>query len=168
MTEARTPDSLSGLRALAFFTADHAAVVDGKAYINGAFFNRINQPAYPAQISIAIVALLEAPPEAFLQDHQFAIEMVDGQGDRLPTPVRIEGNLRAAPSPDLKQGESMKMPLAVPLDGLIIERVGDYMFLLFINEDEVARYEIQATQVGIIAQPFTQAPSGDSDATQDE
>ena len=57
MTQTRIGDSSDGFKVLAFFTADHAVVEGGKAYINGAFFERIYQPAFPAQISIAVVVL---------------------------------------------------------------------------------------------------------------
>ena len=168
MTEISGGESLSPFKVLAFFTADHAVVENGKVYVNGGFFDRILQPAYPAQISIAMVAMLEVSPEAFLQDHKFAIEMRDGVGNALPAPVRIEGGLRVAPTPDLGRGEPTKVPLAVPLDGLTVERAGDYLFVLTISGNEVAHYKVRAVQMGMVLQPSSQISSGDSGGSEEE
>lgn len=163
MTEARNADLFE---VLAFFMADHAVVENGKVYVNGGFINRIYHPVYPAPVSIAVVAQLKVSPEAFLQDHMFAVEMEDAAGDKLD--LKIEGVLRVAASHDSKPGEPMLVPLAVPLTGISLERAGDYSFVLSVDENEVARYEIRAAQVGIIAQPLPQSPPGDSGGPQEE
>jgi hypothetical protein len=168
MTEINNVSSSGSFEVLAFFAADHAAVENSKVYVNGGFFDRIYQPAYPAQISIAMVAVLEVSPEAFLQDHKFAIEMTDQQGNTLPTPVRIEGGFRVAPTPDLRPGDPTKLPLAVSLDGLTIERAGNYLFVLKVDGNELDRYEIRAAQVGLVSQPFTQVPGGDGGAPEEQ
>ena len=48
-------------KALALFTADHAAVENGKVYVNGGFWDVLNQPSYPAQVSISLVAVISVP-----------------------------------------------------------------------------------------------------------
>jgi len=166
MTETRSSDTSTGFEVPAFFAADHAVVENGKAYINGAFFNKIYQVGYPAQITIAVVALIKVPAEAYLQDHRFAIEMEDGRGNKLD--FKIEGDFRVAPLPDSRPGEPAMMPIAVPLSGVILERADNYVFILSIDENEVARYEVRAVQVGIIMQPPLQAPSGDSSDSEEE
>lgn len=160
MTETRRRDSSTGFQALAFFTADHAVIENGKAYINGGFFDRVFDASYPLQISIAVVALIKVSSEEYLRDHRFAVELEDARGEKLD--LRIEGDFRVAPSPQAKPGESAVMPLAIPLNGLSLERAGDYSFVLSINGREIARYELHAMQMGLISQQFQQIPTGDN------
>jgi len=43
----------------AFFTADHAEALNGKVYLNGGFWNRLNYPQHPAVIpTMALVAVV--------------------------------------------------------------------------------------------------------------
>jgi hypothetical protein len=167
MTEINGGESLSGIEVLAFFTADHAVVENGKAYINGGFFQRFYHPSFPAQISIAVVALIRISPEEFLRDHTFVVEIEDADGNKLPD-FRIEGTFRVAPSPDSRPGDPGQMSLAIPLSGVSLPRAGDYWFVLSIDGDEVARYEVRAAQVGVLAPSISQAPPGDGDDSQEE
>jgi len=50
--------------------------------------------------------------------------------------------------------------MAYPLDGLILERAGEYCFTLSIDGNELNRYRIRAIQSPPIQLPFD-APSGD-------
>jgi len=156
-----------GFEVLAFFTADHAAEANGKVYINGAFFERIYDTSFPAQLSIAVVALIRILPEEFLQDHTLTVEIEDDAGDRIPD-FKIEAGFRAAASPDARPGDSAQMPIAVPLSGVSLPRAGDYWFVLSINGGEVARYHVRAAQVGVLTQQFSQVPQGSDDDSQEE
>lgn len=167
MTEFAPAGSSDGLEVLAFFTADHAVEVGGKVYINGAFFERVYDTSFPAQVSIAVVALLKISPEEFLRDHTFTVEIEDEGGEKLPD-FKIEAGFRIAPPPDAQPGDPAQMPIAIPLSGVSFPRAGDYAFVLSIDGEEVARYGVRAAQVGVIARPLPQAPSGDGDDSQEE
>jgi hypothetical protein len=160
MTEINGGESLSGFKVLAFFTADHAVVENGKAYINGGFFDRMYNAVFPAPLSIAVVCLLEVSHQQFQRDHQFTVRMEEAAN---ANPIaKIDGGLRVAPPPDAEPGEPSKVPLAVPLTGLSLPRAGDYWFVLSINDNEVARYRVRAAQVGVVAQMLPQTPSSDN------
>src|SRR5829696_7705209 len=92
MTEIRRSGSPMDFEALALFTADHAAEENGKVYVNGGFWNSIVFPSYPARVAFSLVAVIEVPARAFLEDHRVTIEIVDADEERLP--FRIHGNVR--------------------------------------------------------------------------
>lgn len=144
MTPDRDPTS-QGIRALSLFTADHAAVENGKVYVSGAFWTRLNMAQFPAvHPSLAIVAAIEVPAREYLRDHAFVIELEDADGNTLPP--RIEGQFRVGAAPDLRVGDPTVMPVAGIINNLMIERAGDYSFVLKVDGGEIARYTIRAVQ----------------------
>ena len=151
MTEIRRSRSPMDFEALALFTADHAAVENGKVYVNGGFWDILNQPSYPAQVSVSLVAVIRVPSRAYLEDHQVTVEMVDADEERLP--LKIEGSVRVGAAPHLNPGEPSTLPLAFPLNGVYLERAGDYWFVLSVDGDEIARYRIRAVQTVPVQQP---------------
>ena len=151
MTEIRKSRSPRDFEALALFMADHAAVEGGKVYVNGGFWDTIRQPSYPAQVYVSLVAVIRVPSTAFLEDHRVLVEMVDADEERLP--LKIEGDVRVGPAPHMNPGEPSTLPLTFPLNGLTLERAGDYWFVLSVNGEELARYRIRALQMVPIPQP---------------
>ena len=166
MTEINGSESLSGFEVLAFFVADHGVVENGKVYVNGGFFDRVYYPVFPMPLSIAVVSLIKVSPERFQRDYQFIIQMEEA--DASQPIVRIEGNLRAVPSPDSEPGEPSLVPLAVPLTGLSLPRADEYWFVLYLNNNEAARYRMRAVQVGMVTQILPQTPAGDGGGQQAE
>jgi hypothetical protein len=151
MTEIRKPQSPMDFQALALFTADHAVVENGKVYVNGGFWDIVRQPSYPTDVAISLVAVIKIPSRAYLENHRFLIEMVDADEVRLP--LRIEGGIRVGPAPHMNPGEPSIVPFAFQLNGMHLERTGDYWFVLSIDGDELARYRIRAIQVVPVPQP---------------
>ena len=119
-------------QAVALFTADHAAVENGKVYVNGGFWDTILQPSYPAQVSVALVAVIKVPSTAFLEDHRVTVEMVDADEGRLP--LKIEGDVRVGRTPYMNRGEPSSLPLAFALNGVYLERAGGYWFVLSVHD----------------------------------
>jgi hypothetical protein len=162
MTEIRKPRSPMDFEALALFTADHAAVENGKVYVNGGFWNTIFQPSYPAQVSVSLVAVIKVPSRAFLEDHRITVEMVDADEVRLP--LKIEGDVRVGPAPHMNPGEPSILPLAFPLNGVYLERAGDYWFVLSVDGNEIARYRIRAVHTVPVPQlPFDATDADDAE-----
>jgi len=167
MTEVNIGEPLSGFEVLAFFVADHAVTAEGKVYVNGAFFERVYYPVFPAPLaSIAVVALLRVSAERVQRDHQLVVELQEAGNDK-PL-VSIQGSFRALPAPDAEPGEPGQVPLAIPLTGFSLPRAGDYYFVLSINGHEAASYKVRAVQVGFLAQVSPQAPAGGSGEQQEE
>jgi hypothetical protein len=160
MTQTAEHNPLTDFEALAFFTADYAAVESGKAYVSGGFWDQLNFPAYPAQVSIVLVAVVRVPARAYLEDHMITVGMIDA--DNNPLPLRIEGSLRVGAAPHLQPGDPTIVPMAFPLNGMTIEHAGDYVFVLAIDGQEKARYKIRALQIGPVPPAPSEAPGGES------
>lgn len=161
MTEIRIPSSPMDFEALALFAADHAAVENGKVYVNGGFWDILRQPSYPAQVAISLVAVIKVPSTAYLEDHRVTVEMVNADEERLP--LRIEGDIRVGAAPDMKPGDPTTLPLAFPLNGVYLERAGDYWFVLSVDGNEIGRYRIRAVH----AVPVPQLPFDGDDAEEE-
>jgi hypothetical protein len=137
--------------ALALFTADHAAAENGKVYVNGGFWDALRQPSYPTEVSFSLVAVIKVPSRAYLENHRITVEMVDADEERLP--LKIEGDVRVGPAPHMNPGEPSILPFAFQLNGVHLERTGDYFFVLSVDGDELARYRIRAIQFVPVPQP---------------
>ncbi len=158
MTEIRKPSSPMDFETLALFTADHAAVESEKVYVNGGFWDSLLLPSFPVSVSMSLVAVIKVPSRAYLEDHQVVVEMVNADEERLP--LRIEGHLRVGAAPHMRPGEPTTVPMAFQLNGVYLERAGDYWFVLSVDGDEIGRYRIRAVQAPFI-QPPLQAPNDD-------
>jgi hypothetical protein len=131
---------------VAFFPADHADTANGKAYINGGFWNRVAFPVYPAALPpISLVAVVRVPFAKYQAEHTFVMGMVDPDGRQLP--FRAEGKFRVGASPMMEYGDPSILPVCVPVVNLLLERPGEYAFTFTIGE-ELARYSVWAMQVG--------------------
>ena len=142
-----TPGDPTTFSALGFFPADHAAAESGKVYANGAYWNTLRFPSFPAALpSAALVAVLQQPFHAAHADHEFLITLEDADGRRQP--LEIRGQFRAAPGLDSKYGEPNVIPIAVPIFGLPFEAPGDFAFVLLVDDVELARYPIHVVHAG--------------------
>jgi hypothetical protein len=144
-----TPET--DIHASAFFLADHAAVENGKVYVNGGFVNRLGLPALPATVSIAVVAVLHVPWRAYHQRHKFAIGVVDADENRLP--LRIEGEFQVGAGPDMKVGEPTIMPVSAVINALPLDGPGTFSFTLEVDGTKIARWPVYVVQVVVPGLP---------------
>lgn len=158
MTQSGRLDWLVDFEALAFFTADHAAVENNKLYVNGGFWNSLFRDSFPTRVIASLVAVIKVPARAYLENHHITIELIGPDEETLP--FRIDGDIRVGASPHMNRGDPPIISMAYPLDGLILERAGEYCFTLSIDGNELNRYRIRAIQSPPIQLPFD-APSGD-------
>jgi hypothetical protein len=154
-------DWLVDFEALAFFTADHAAVENNKLYVNGGFWNALPRESFPARVVGSLVAVIKVPAQEYLEDHRITIALAGPEGESLP--FRINGNFRLGIAPHLNRGDPSIISLAFPLDGLVLERAGEYSFILSIDGNELKRYRVQAVQ-----SPSVHLPPDPSDGGNDE
>lgn len=147
--------------AVALFTADHAAVENNKVYVNGGFWNNVFFDSYPARVAFSLVAVISVPATAYLENHRVTIEIVDADEERLP--FRIDGDMRVGAMPHLNPGDPSLVSMAFPLLGLVLERAGDYWFVLSVNGNELKRYRIRAIHSLPVPQqlPFDAPGGGD-------
>lgn len=163
MTESgNLADWLADFEVLALFTADHAAVENNKLYVNGGFWNTLPRDSFPARVVGSLAAVIKVPASAYLENHHITVQLVDQDHNGEVLPFRIDGDIRVGASPHLNRGDPSIISLAFPLEGLVLERAGEYAFVLSIDGNELKRYRIHAVQSPPVQLPFT-APSDDED-----
>ena len=160
MTESGRLDWLVDFEALAFFTADHAAVENNKLYVNGGFWNILPRDSFPARVIGSLVAVIKVPVTAYQENHHITIELTDHNEESLP--FRIDGDFRMGASPYLDRGDPSIISMAFPLEGLVLEQAGDYCFVLSIDSKVLKRYRIHAVQSPPIQLPFD-SPGSDAE-----
>ncbi len=148
---------------LAFFPADHGAVVGGKLYVNGGYWSKLNFPNYPQVVTVSLVAVIHVPFRAYQQDHVFEIGLEDAGGNVLD--FKVEGGFRVGADPETRYGEPSVMPIAATVN-VQIERPTDYAFTLKLDGHEEARYAFRAVQVAVPVKfevPPEQPPAPDAE-----
>ena len=146
-------------RVLAFCPADHAEVVNGKLYVHGGFWGRLNFPLFPQVLpAVALVAVLEVPFSAYHAEHKLALGLEDADGNALP--LQVEATFRVGADAQMQYGDPTVMPLAVPVYNLAIPTPGDYSFTLSVNGELLQRYAIRAQQVAVPVQLNAPPPPG--------
>lgn len=133
------------LHAEAFFTADHAAVESGKLYVNGGFWSRLNFPSFPAVHNFAVCIVLHIPWRAHHQRHKFAVSFEDADGQT--TSNRAEGQFQSGTAPDMRPGDYTVAPIAILVNGFVLQRAGDYAAVLHVDGTEISRWRFRAIQV---------------------
>lgn len=150
-------------KALAFFPADHAEAVNGKVHIVGGAWNRLFFPTFPQVLAhLALVAVVEVPFSEYLAEHTVTITMVDAT--EAPQKLKVEGKFRVGASADMNYGDSTVMPLAIPVNNLLVEHTGDFFFVLAIDGEEVTRFGFKAMQVPMTL-PFAPQAQPESEAS---
>lgn len=133
------------LHAEAFFTADHAVVESGKLYVNGGFWSRLSFPSFPVVHNFAVCVVLHIPWRAHHQRHTFAVSFEDADGQL--TSNRVEGQFQTGTAPDMRTGDYSVVPIAIGVNGFVLQRAGDYAAVLQVDQTEINRWRFRAVQV---------------------
>ncbi len=108
----------------AFLTADHAAVVAGKLYVNGGCWNGLSFPTFPHALPAGtIVVVIEVPFAKYNAENSFQLTLEDPDGRALE--VKVDGTFRVGSSPEMNYGDPTLLPMAIPLPHLILPTAGD-------------------------------------------
>ncbi|HEY4225598.1 MAG TPA: hypothetical protein VGM70_07270 [Pseudolysinimonas sp.] len=147
------------LYATAFFLADHAAVENGKVYVNGGFFNQMQFATFPASATFSVVGIMNIPWSAQNQSHRFAVHFTDADGHQLDG--EFSGEFQVTPNPEAGIGDPFLMPIAANANGFIFQGPGHYSAVLMIDDDEKSRWSFR---VNALTPPQGQpgAPAGGS------
>lgn len=145
------------LHASAFFTADHAAVENGKLYVNGGFWSRLNFPSFPVVHNFAVCVVLHIPWRAHNQRHTFDVSFEDADGQ--VTTNRLEGQFQTVKTADMRTGDYSVVPIAIGINGFVLQRAGDYAAVLQVDRTEVSRWRFRAVQV-VSALALPPGPAG--------
>jgi hypothetical protein len=151
MTEAisapESPVALTSMSVVAFFAAEYVAVMpDGKLHANGAFFNLLRFPSFPAvQPTLGIAAVLKVPFQATMQEHAIRIGLRDQDGHDLP--VSLEARFRSALTVEAQFGDAALVPFGATVTNVEFPAPGTYRLILWFDGAEQADYTIRIAQV---------------------
>jgi|HubBroStandDraft_4_1064222.scaffolds.fasta_scaffold138399_4 hypothetical protein len=122
------------MRVTTSLLADAATVADGKLYIHGAGWDRINSPVLPVtHPGMALVLVLEVDP--VVEDRQdVEIRLVD-ESD---TPIMgVTGHVGISDPSKVVPGTLTNLPLAVNFAPVPFPHAGTYRFVLLVNGTEI-------------------------------
>ncbi|MEP6842041.1 MAG: hypothetical protein ABJA11_00885 [Pseudolysinimonas sp.] len=146
------------LYATAFFLADHAAVENGKVYVNGGFWNQMQFATFPAASTFSIVGVINVPWTAQGQQHHFAVTFTDADGHQLDG--EFSGQFEVN-NPNAPIGEPFIMPIAASANGFVFQGPGHYSAVLKIDDEEVSRWGFK---VNVAVQQDPSGPGGSGPA----
>ena len=135
--------------------ADAATAADGKLYIHGAGWDRINASTFPvAHPMVAVAVRLRVPWNDTNQPHKVQLDIIDSDGSSiLPAPPGPPGGeINVGRPPTIPNGGDQVVPLAFNLIGTTFQRAGDYVVVFRIDGVDAARSPFSVVQV--------QPPSG--------
>lgn len=126
------PNDEFGVKLQAMVLADHASVREGLLTVVSAGVTRVGAGAFPTGVNATVALLFYIPPDAFGVMHAgvLTVRYADGECESI---ARADIALRADPSPQLRPGEPVYFPAAVPLLGLQFQRAGMIDINLSIN-----------------------------------
>jgi hypothetical protein len=129
------------LYATAFFLADHAAVENGKVYVNGGFFNQMQFATFPAAATFSVVGILNIPWSAQNQPHRFAVHFTDADGHQLDG--EFSGEFQVTPNLEAGIGDPFLMPIAANANGFVFQGPGHFSAVLLVDGDELSRWSFK-------------------------
>lgn len=143
------------------FLADSVVGAEGKLYVQGAGWNQLFVRNVPVQHDrIGIGLLVNVPYTATNQNHSFEIKLEDEDGHSLPigdAPPEAnlpDGKIRAfggtfnvGRPPSINPGERQIVPIALNLSGLMLAKVGNYSFVVYIDGTPVKRLSFRVSQL---------------------
>jgi hypothetical protein len=118
------------------FLADSVAVAEGKLYIQGGGWNRIMVGSLPARHDRIGIGLLLRATGGLLGSHRFELRVLDPD-DRELTLGASEGVARRPGGEvtirGIPGGDEIVLPLAINLDGMVLERPGGYQLVVAVD-----------------------------------
>ncbi len=133
--------------------ADHAAVAEGKLFINGGGWNSINLMQIPSPIGFSIALIISVPWAQADQNHTLAVEFQGPRGepmtigaDQVGNPVtEISGNFSVGRPPHVVPGEDIVIPVALAL-ATNVEQAGPYRLVVLIDDIPEADWHIRVQE----------------------
>ncbi len=135
------PDEL----AIDMFLADRAEAINGKLYVMGGAWDRLQVPELPGPllVPISVAVVITVPWSLTNREFTFSLELVDV--DNQLVPMSDDSEVFSIPfevgrPPGLREGRPQKNVLSVMIGpGLVFERAGTYSFRGLIDGEELSR-----------------------------
>lgn len=127
---------------------DHAAVADGKLYINGGGWS---QTIADRPVHVGIAAKIEVPWDQTNVQHDVKIKLVTEDGHAVlnadSQEVGAEATLEVGRPAGLPHGVALDVPVALNFPGITVPE-GGYRWVLRVDEDSEASVSFRAVKGG--------------------
>jgi hypothetical protein len=125
--------------------ADGARVADGKLYIFGGQWDRIQVARFPAaHPAMAVVLVLKVEYSEAPKTYAFEVELkLDGD----PVGAKAAGQMSIGHAAGLKHGAPQFAPVALPFFNLQFERPGRYDWLISIDSEPIGHIPLEVSYV---------------------
>ncbi len=130
------------------FLADSVVVAEGKLYVQGAGWNIIWVPTFPAQHDrIGVGILVRVPWTSTNEVHVLGVHLEDGDGRAMPVgrgpddePVfALGGQFSVGRPPTMPHGDDQIVPVAMNLNALVFDHPDRYSFVVSLDDEPRAR-----------------------------
>ena len=137
------------------FLADSVVVAESKLYVQGAGWDTIFAPTYPARHPrLGLGVIIRVPWSATNTMHTFSASVQDQDGSPIvlmappegsdgPTFKEVGGQFNLGRPPQLTIGETQIVPLALNIDALTLPSAGFYSVVIMIDGSEVKRIPLK-------------------------
>lgn len=110
---------------------DFATVREGLLHILGGGINRLWREEYPAPLGVTLALLFEVHPTEMDSEHTLEVVMIDADGKEIGN---VSADFAIAPDPGASRpGETLILPLVVPLQQVILPQPGAYSVEILID-----------------------------------
>lgn len=159
--------SITGIETMTVdaFLADSVVVAESKLYVQGAGWNGIFSPAFPARHPrLGIGAIIHVPWTATNHMHSLEVRIEDADGHLLQlAPARedatgpgiedgalrrLRGDFNVGRPPMLQAGDEQVVPIAINLDGLEFPAPGTYRVVVSIDGTDLRHLPLRMNLVG--------------------
>ena len=110
---------------------DSATVREGLLHVLGGGINRLWREEYPAPLGVTLGLLFEVHPTEMDSEHTLEVVMIDADGQEIGN---VGADFAIAPDPDKgRPGETLILPLVVPLQNVMLPGAGAYSVEVLID-----------------------------------
>ena len=110
---------------------DFATVREGLLHILGGGINRLWREEYPAPLGVTLGLLFEVHPTEMDSEHTLEVVMIDADGKEIGN---VSADFAIAPDPEQgRPGETLILPLVVPLQQVVLPGAGAYSVEVLID-----------------------------------
>lgn len=123
--------------------ADAATVADGKLYIHGGQWDRIQAQTFPAtHPSLAVALIIRVEYTDALKEHEISVHLeIDGE----PTGPRAEGGFQTGHAPQTAPGAASFVPLALTFPGVQFTGPGRYEWVVTLDGEAKTRLPMEVS-----------------------
>lgn len=125
------------------FLCDSATVREGLLHVLGGGITRLWRERYPADFNVTLAMMIALSPAEAGVDHVIQVTVTGADGEPI---AQLDGQFSSQASDDKIPGESIHVPLVLPLQRVPIPKEGQYAINVLIDNQEKVALSVAATR----------------------